>query len=976
MIDLSILEIETGATLTKSTQFKIETRYTGSGDTPRVIQILASLNGGVSYTLLNTAYLEVPAGQQSFHLKVRVSETHTESLDNELILTIRPTSNILGFTNAAEGVEVRIPYQIRERVSSLTLANTQTVIDNKQLCTITLDIAPSLMYDTRVHIDTSTSHTGVTISDCQYSFDGLEFKDAPSDGVIDPPIGADKLYYRFKPSSELNPPGSVTLKIAEVGITQRLQGLPLTVPFTINTPGQNLPKDTLIKIYCDGYNKTAELADGNGGKYTKILQANSRECGYKPPVAGTVLKTYCANYNQYRQVADGNDGYTVELVNQNDATNCSYTAPTLKTNADFTPAELVGFGTRIISNAKLGLAARRRDGARADYSAMHSKWYWEIRIDKALSEHALMAFGIATDAFNTANWLGSDDQSWGIWPFNNTKHHSDIQQDCNLSLVKGDVVSLLLDTDARALSVWVNGVDKGVVFRNLPEYTKFYPILNAEKDSYALANFGQYEFKYTPPSGYIAGFGRLKDEPKERGVEIRRYCQGSQKVAECHDGRRGKYATVINDRDPDCGFNPPKGTIIRTECVGTDLYHIVADGNGGEDKVLFASNSLSCGYVPPSITPTKLKAYPEDNSAQYQTKLNADKVSGLVYEPAITEFSIYSGKWYWEYSVSSVATSVGIMASSLASELGLKKDQPNHTVKALAELALAQSSKARVWCLDLSTRRVMHNGKFEYYSYEIAAGDTLGFSIDFKEQTLKISINGEYKPDLVFTNLPSEFDYLATVSSSDNAAQPFKFNFGAESFKHAPVSADYTLGVGQTTPIYARKGTIASHYCTGYTKYNRVNDGFGGTTAAKVADNHRDCGYVPPTPRGTLDSKVCRGYDQYAKYHDGNYGFYEELIEEKSTSCGFYPKDALVSSRCSGFNKIGTYSNGDVPQTTYEKVIEKNSVECGYVKQNNYPRPDRSRIDPNLPATQNAELKVKVYPIPSSDSQLSIDRKL
>ena len=975
MLDLSIVEIQTQAALNKSTQFKISSYYLGSGEAPSLIQLYLSKDSGSTYTLLNSDYFEIDRGSRGFHLKVAISETSKISSDNKIVLLLRPISNVSEFINASDDLKIEIPYQLKERDSILTLTNQSTVVENDKVCTIAFDITPQLSFDTRVHID-SSSDSVTTITEQAYSFDGLSWQDLPLDGIIDPQIASDKLYYRCKAKTTHPSLGKFKLSLAEVGITKRIENLPLHIDFSVSSSG-HLPKDTLIRLYCSATSKVADYADGSGGTYTKVLELKSKECGYIPPPIGTVLKTYCANFNQYRQVADGNDGYIVELVNENDRQTCGYTAPIAKSNADFTPAQLVGFGTNIVSNSSLGLASRKRDGANADYAAMHSKWYWEIRIDKAEPEHFPMAFGIATLAFNRNNWIGSDSQSWGIWAFNNTKHHNDVQSEFNLPVTKGDIVSLLLDTDRRELKLWLNGNDKGVVFNDLPEFTKFYPIFNAEKDSYILVNFGQYTFQYTPPAGYIAGFGKLVDEPKERGIEIKRYCDGTQKVAEYHDGRRGKYTRVLADSDPDCGYNPPKGYFLGFICEGVNQYKKLADGQGGFTKELHRANSRDCGYVPPKVTPTKLISYPEDTQAQYQSRLNSDRVSGLVYEPAIAEYGIYSGKWYWEYTVESVDTSVGLMTAQIARTLDLTDaSKSHHQVKNLALLAKETSAKEHVWCMDLSTRRLMHNGRFEYYGYEILPGDVIGFNIDFKEQTLKISINGSYKPDLIFKNLPSEYTYLAAVSTASSIANNFKFNFGQEDFKYEPDDPDSVLGIGETTPIHPRKGSETGSWCEQYTLYRNIADGIGGFTKEKVEDNSRVCGYVPPTPRGTLESKVCRGYDQYGRYHDGNYSFYEELIQEKSTECGYYPKDALVSSHCTGFDKIGVYSNGDVPQTTYEKVIEKNSLECGYVKTNDYPRPDRSRIDPNLPLTIPNGLHVKIHPIPASTTALHISKKL
>ena len=65
------------------------------------------------------------------------------------------------------------------------------------------------------------------------------------------------------------------------------------------------PKDALLSVYCNDLNRLGVYADGNGGTYEKIIELNSRDCGYQPPVAtqfpkqGTVLNLYCVGVDQF-----------------------------------------------------------------------------------------------------------------------------------------------------------------------------------------------------------------------------------------------------------------------------------------------------------------------------------------------------------------------------------------------------------------------------------------------------------------------------------------------------------------------------------------------------------------------------------------------------------------------------------------------------------------------------------------------------
>jgi hypothetical protein len=46
---------------------------------------------------------------------------------------------------------------------------------------------------------------------------------------------------------------------------------------------------TLLSTYCSGYNKMASYADGQGGTYNQLIESNSTDCGYSPPVYNEVV---------------------------------------------------------------------------------------------------------------------------------------------------------------------------------------------------------------------------------------------------------------------------------------------------------------------------------------------------------------------------------------------------------------------------------------------------------------------------------------------------------------------------------------------------------------------------------------------------------------------------------------------------------------------------------------------------------------
>jgi hypothetical protein len=61
-----------------------------------------------------------------------------------------------------------------------------------------------------------------------------------------------------------------------------------TVAPTTQPPVTNPPNGTLLSTYCSGYDKYGTYANGSGGTYTALIQANSTDCGYVVPTNATV----------------------------------------------------------------------------------------------------------------------------------------------------------------------------------------------------------------------------------------------------------------------------------------------------------------------------------------------------------------------------------------------------------------------------------------------------------------------------------------------------------------------------------------------------------------------------------------------------------------------------------------------------------------------------------------------------------------
>lgn len=96
----------------------------------------------------------------------------------------------------------------------------------------------------------------------------------------------------------------------------------------------------------------------------------------------------------------------------------------------------------------------------------------------------------------------------------------------------------------------------------------------------------------------------------------------------------------------------------------------------------------------------------------------------------------------------------------------------------------------------------------------------------------------------------------------------------------------------------------------------------------------------PVDPRDKLLGVWCVKYDKYGRFSDGFGGSYEKLIEKKSVDCrykndpNFKERGTLLSSYCEGTTLYGRYADGK--NSFYIATIEEASSQCGGIATTGY----------------------------------------
>ena len=171
----------------------------------------------------------------------------------------------------------------------------------------------------------------------------------------------------------------------------------------------------------------------------------------------------------------------------------------------------VSANTPTISDGNLQMTLGSQQAARLGTIGVTSgKWYWEIVYTAATAFDGMV--GVARQAHNLSNYVGSSSDSWGYY-YNGVKYNAGSATSYGSSWTTGDVIGVALDMDNLALyfsknGTWQNsgvptsGASKtGAAYTNLSG--EIFPALNAYGGT-QVANFGQRAFAYAAPSGYKA----------------------------------------------------------------------------------------------------------------------------------------------------------------------------------------------------------------------------------------------------------------------------------------------------------------------------------------------------------------------------------------------------------------------------------------------------------------------------------------
>lgn len=148
-----------------------------------------------------------------------------------------------------------------------------------------------------------------------------------------------------------------------------------------------------------------------------------------------------------------------------------------------------------------GIANTTNSAVFSTYAVSEGQWYWEVRPWGHLYDPHYMVGVVDIDSPGASMTYHYPN---GWWYQGNTgeKWNNAANSSYGSTYTLGDTIGVALDMDAGTVTFYKNGISQGVAFSGLSGKKIAAGVASYRQQVTLTANFGQYPFDYTPPSGH------------------------------------------------------------------------------------------------------------------------------------------------------------------------------------------------------------------------------------------------------------------------------------------------------------------------------------------------------------------------------------------------------------------------------------------------------------------------------------------
>jgi len=161
-----------------------------------------------------------------------------------------------------------------------------------------------------------------------------------------------------------------------------------------------------------------------------------------------------------------------------------------------------------LDNGGLTLANGNLDYSRASNSWLScrgtigvsaGKWYWEATFTSVTFAY----IGVGKNSMSLADSVGASPDGWAYSAVDGKKYNNATSATYGATFTSGDTIGVAFDADNGTLTFYKNGSSQGQAYSGLTS-GPYFPAFSLYGTASAVANFGQRQWAYAPPSGFKA----------------------------------------------------------------------------------------------------------------------------------------------------------------------------------------------------------------------------------------------------------------------------------------------------------------------------------------------------------------------------------------------------------------------------------------------------------------------------------------
>jgi hypothetical protein len=296
------------------------------------------------------------------------------------------------------------------------------------------------------------------------------------------------------------------------GVGSTISATQLFYAVNYATRASNIGYDNILNTYFDGYMAEVHFVDGqaldqysfgefddNGVwrpiKYTGTYGLNGHYLKFDPSATNGIGHDHSGNGNNFTPSGfdtTNTTASTYDVMDDTPTTNWCTWNPVYN-------AKNTGVATYADGNLNYSQNVDAYKRGMGTIGVSSGKWYFEVDVITRSGSIPVMGIGIAEASVNG----GPGSAGSYAYHYTGQKYTPSLASYSGNSYGAGDMIGVAMDLDNGTVECFKNGTSQGTLVSSLPAGT-YHPTIYTYGTHQVIANFGQRDFAYTPPTGFKA----------------------------------------------------------------------------------------------------------------------------------------------------------------------------------------------------------------------------------------------------------------------------------------------------------------------------------------------------------------------------------------------------------------------------------------------------------------------------------------